>query len=108
MAKIGPRCGGELAVACGWKIIVPTTSLGSRSGVNWMRSNCTPSAVPRRLDEQRLGEAGHALEEHVAVGEQRDEQALDDGVLADDGLADFFAEFLGPSGTWIMDEWTWW
>jgi hypothetical protein len=35
----------------------------------------------------------------VAVGEQRDEETFHDGFLADDGLADFFTEFLGPSGT---------
>ncbi len=35
----------------------------------------------------------------MAVGQKRDEQALDDRILADDGLADFFAEFLGPDGT---------
>jgi hypothetical protein len=47
--------------------------------------------------EEGLGEAGHALEEDVAVGEEGDEQALDNLVLADDGLADFGAQFLGPS-----------
>ena len=47
-----------------------------------------------RLDEERLGEAGHALEEDVAVGEEGDEQALDGGILADDGLADFVAQFF--------------
>ncbi len=46
------------------------------------------------LDEERLGEAGHALEEDVAVGEEGDEQVLDGGILADDGLADFVAKFL--------------
>jgi len=51
------------------------------------------------FDEQGLGEAGHAFEEDVAVGEEGDEQALNDGVLADDGFADFFTQFLGPSGT---------
>ena len=50
-------------------------------------------------DEERLGEAGHALEQHMAVGQQGDEHALDDGILANDGLPDFSAEFLGPSGT---------
>jgi hypothetical protein len=64
-----------------------------------MRSNWTPRAVPSERDEQRLGEARHAFEQHVAVGEQRHQQALDGGILADDGLADFFAEFLGPDRT---------
>ncbi len=51
------------------------------------------------LDQQGLGKAWHALEEDVAAGEQGHEEPLDRGVLADDGLADFIAEFLGPSGT---------
>ena len=51
------------------------------------------------FDKERLGEAGHALEQHVAIGQQGDQQAFDDGILADDGLPDFSAEFLGPRGT---------
>jgi hypothetical protein len=41
-----------------------------------------------RVDRERLGEARHALEQHVAAGEQADEDALDHVVLADDDLAD--------------------
>jgi hypothetical protein len=41
----------------------------------------------------------------VAVGEERDQQAFDDGFLADDGLGDFGAEFLGPSGTVEHERW---
>ena len=40
-----------------------------------------------RADGQRLGEAGHALEEDVAAGQQADQQALDHRVLPDDALA---------------------
>jgi hypothetical protein len=35
----------------------------------------------------------------VTVGEEGYEETLNHGVLADDGFADFVAEFLGPSGT---------
>jgi len=35
----------------------------------------------------------------VAACEQRHEQPLDCGVLADYGLANFIAEFLEPGGT---------
>ena len=52
-----------------------------------------------RFDEQGFGEAGHALQQHVAIGEQRYEQALDNGILADHGLADFLTKFLGPGWT---------
>ena len=40
------------------------------------------------LDEQRLGEAGHADEQHVAAGEQRGDEIVDDLVLADDAAPD--------------------
>ena len=43
------------------------------------------------LDEERLREAGHALKEDVAVGQEGDQHAFDDGILADDGAADFIA-----------------
>jgi hypothetical protein len=46
------------------------------------------------FDEEGLGETRHAFQKNVAVGEEGDEQTFDDGVLADDGLADFVAEFL--------------
>ena len=42
----------------------------------------------QRLDRQGLGQAGHALEQAVAPGEQAHEQALDGAVLADDHLLD--------------------
>jgi hypothetical protein len=64
-----------------------------------MRSNCTPSAVPRDLIEQRLGQTRHALEQHVTVGEECHEHALDHRILANYGLANFIADSLGPSGT---------
>ena len=41
-----------------------------------------------RLDGQRLGHAGHALEQHVALGEQADQHPLDQLVLADDDPLD--------------------
>ena len=70
--------------------------LASTSFMDALELNAQGGA--ERLDEEGLGEAGHALEQHMAVGEEGDEQALDDGILADDSLADFCAEFLGPSG----------
>jgi hypothetical protein len=82
----------------GWKTIVPTTSLGSRSGRELDALELDPSADSQGFDQQGLGQARHPLEEDVAPGQERHEQALDYGVLADDGLANFIAEFLGPSG----------
>ena len=40
--------------------------------------------VGERPHGQRLGEPGHALEQHVTAGQQRDEHALEHRVLADD------------------------
>ena len=59
--------------------------------------NCTrlvssASAAARRADEQRLGDAGDALEQDVPAAEQRDDEAGHRGVLADDGLGDLAAQ----------------
>ena len=56
--------------------------------MNWMRLNDPCEDVGERLDRQRLGEAGHALEQQVAAGEQRDEDPLEHRVLADDDAPD--------------------
>ena len=37
--------------------------------------------------EARLGETRRAFEQHMSVGEQRDQQVVDRGVLADDATA---------------------
>ena len=55
-------------------------------------------AVGHRLDRQRLGQAGHALEQHVTAGQQSDEDALHHGALADDHLADLGEEALRERG----------
>ena len=52
-------------------------SEGMRSGVNWMRLNSSVEHVGEGVDEQRLGEPGHADEEAVAAREEGDEQVLD-------------------------------
>ncbi len=39
------------------------------------------------LDRQRLGQARHAFKQHVAVGQNGDQNALGHGALADDALA---------------------
>ena len=42
--------------------------------------------------QQRLAQTGHALQQHVPIGEDRDERVDDDPVLADDRLLDLGAE----------------
>ena len=43
--------------------------------------------VGERLDQQRLRQAGHAGDQTVAAGEQRNQHLIDDLVLPDDDLA---------------------
>ena len=93
LAKIGP-CRRRNAWVARSKTFVPTTSAGMRSGENWMRLNARVERVRERAGEQRLGGAGHALEQHVAAGEQPDEQAVDRRVLPDDRLRDLGADRL--------------
>ncbi len=45
-------------------------------------------AVGQGVHGERLGQAGDALDEDVAVAEKRDEEAVDEVALADDDLAD--------------------
>jgi hypothetical protein len=47
-----------------------------------------------RAHGQRLGQAGHALQEHVAAGQEADEQALEHRVLADDDALDLVERLL--------------
>ena len=58
-------------------------SLGSRSGVHWMRRKL---AVDRLGDDPRrggLGQPGHALDQQVAAGEQADQHRLAEMLLPD-------------------------
>jgi hypothetical protein len=77
LAKIGPSQERE-ARACRWRsssiTSVPVMSAGIRSGVNWMRLKLQVEAPGQRADQQRLGQAGHALEQAVAPAEERDQQ----------------------------------
>ena len=47
--------------------------------------------MPERLDQPRLGEAGHADQQRVAAGEQRDQRLIDHLALAEDDAADALA-----------------
>ena len=58
-----------------------------------------------RLHGQRLGQAGHALDEDVPAGQQRDQQPLEQHVLADDGLLDLVQHLLHRVGRRRPDRW---
>ena len=47
--------------------------------------------VGQGADEQGLGDAGHAFDQRVLVGEHGDERLVDHVLLADDDFADFRA-----------------
>ncbi len=62
-------------------------SAGSRSGVNWMRWKLASMAPGQGAHRQRLGQARHALEQHVAAGEQPQQQPLQHRPLPHDDPA---------------------
>jgi hypothetical protein len=52
------------------KTLTPVTSLGSRSGVNWIRLNPTPRVRAIALASTVLPDARHVLQQDVAAAEQ--------------------------------------
>ena len=50
------------------------------------------------LDQQRLRQAGHAAQQAVPAGEERDQDLADDALLADDGLRQLALEPPGDLG----------
>ena len=62
--------------------------------MNWMRLNSPPIASASVLMAIVLARPGHALDEDVAAGEERDDQPLQQVVLADDDLLDLVQQAL--------------
>ena len=75
--------------------LVPMMSAGIRSGVNWMRLNEQSMTSASGPHEHRLAQAGHALEQRVAVGDEADQRLPDEVVLADDDRLDLGLDALG-------------
>ena len=50
-----------------------------------------PEHKPKCIDESGLGEARHADQKSVAAGQKRDQDLIDDGLLAEDDIRDGFA-----------------
>ncbi len=65
------------------RIIVPVRSEGSMSGVNWARLNCESQSLCDGARQQRLGDPGRALDQHVAAASDRGDDLLERLVLAD-------------------------
>ncbi len=94
--KIGPRWNWKCfrPSPSSTMMLVPMMSPGIRSGVNWIRENVRSSALGEGRDEQRLAEAGHTLQQHVAAGEEADQHVVDHVVVTDDHLLDLGAQGL--------------
>ena len=73
---------------------VPVMSAGIRSGVNWMRLKSSDRHLASVLIISVLARPGHAFEDAVAPAEQRDQQLLDDLVLADDHPAELLLDVV--------------
>ena len=64
--------------------------------MNWTRANDAAEHAGGRLDRERLREAGHALDQQMALGEQADEHALEHLVLPGDHAPDLEERLLEP------------
>ena len=54
------------------------------------------NAGRHRFDGERLGEAGNAFEEDVAIGEQSEQKPVDQIFLSDDDVTDLLAQRRNP------------
>ena len=52
-----------------FQMVLPTTSEGSRSGVNWMRPNSACTVMASALARLVLPHAGGVFDEQVALGQ---------------------------------------
>ena len=75
-----------------WMICVPVTSLGIRSGVNWMRLKPRCVASASELTSSVLARPGTPSKQGVAAGEDGDQDLFDDVALADDHFRQFLAD----------------
>ena len=73
-------------------------SAGSRSGRELDAVERGVNGRRQGADGERLGQARHAFQEHVAVGEQAHQQPVHQLLLADDHLGDLPAQFADPGG----------
>ena len=84
LANIGPGRNSN-SPRCWSKTVEPVTSPGSRSAVHWMRRKLQAErSAAKRAHQQRLGDAGHVVEQHVPAGQQGDGDEARLVGLADD------------------------
>ena len=96
--KIGP--GRNVNVPCAAsKTSPPVMSCGSKSAVNWIRVNESPSAEANDRAIRVLPEAREVLEQNVSVGDEPREELLDDVIAAHDRAARTSPPELGPASS---------
>ena len=71
-----------------------------------MRLNRASSAWASCVDHHRLGNAGNAFQQHVAVAEHGDQHLLQRVALADDHLANRFQDGIEFVGDRVLHEQT--
>ena len=71
------------------RIMLPAMSAGMRSGVNWMREYLSCIVRARVRSSVVLPRPGTPSSRTMSTGEQADEHAFDDVVLADDDFGNF-------------------
>ena len=81
-----------------FQIDEPVTSAGSRSGVNWTRLKPSPLASANERAVRVFASPGHVLEQHVAIGEQAEQDELELLALADDCPLDLGQQALAVAG----------
>ena len=54
-----------------------------------------------RFDRERLGEAGHAFEKNVAIGEQTEQKPIDQIFLSDDDMSNLLAQRRNPAAEFL-------
>ncbi len=85
--KIGPGEKAQLALA-GRAVLFDDVGAGDvgrhQVGRELDAAECEVQRAGQRADEQCFRQAGHAFEQAMAAGEERDEHLLDHVVLADD------------------------
>ena len=93
LAKIAPGLNSKSR--CSWlKTLTPVTSVGSRSGVNWMPAEGAIDRAGDGLGEHRLAHARHVFDQQVSLGDQGDQGEADLRVLAAHDLLDVVLDLV--------------
>ena len=95
LEKIGPSLGRELARA---RIVNERADEIGRQKVRRELQALKPSLDARRqrFDGERLGQPGHAFEQNMAVGEQAEQESINEILLANNDMANLLAERRNP------------